>query len=299
MLYDGLSLVYSDQPMFNRGANSAVEYKLDQLPSVQSHLNKIEQLADGYRVESIEYSGLTSSRPSLGVTLMNEHTMMRNNSGDYIYMNPYTFEVRASSLAMNDEQYYVPYVASFFSLHFGGIGGDLGRWIYFIMGLLGAFLFYSGNLLWLEKRRQKQGEQTKANKFMANLTVGVCLGSIFGVVVAILSSKWLYLINISINESYLTCYYIVFFGSLIYSFVRGAAKSAIDLQKALFAACICIPVTSLLLLVIPNEQDWAYRHFSNFSLDIVAFIFAMIFLFGAVKTKHRAYFGERNSIWAL
>ncbi len=245
--------MYSDQPMFNRGANSAVEYKLDQLPSVQSHLNKIEQLADGYRVESIEYSGLTSSRPSLGVTLMNEHTMMRNNSGDYIYMNPYTFEVRASSLAMNDEQYYVPYVASFFSLHFGGIGGDLGRWIYFIMGLLGAFLFYSGNLLWLEKRRQKQGEQTKANKFMANLTVGVCLGSIFGVVVAILSSKWLYLINISINESYLTCYYIVFFGSLIYSFVRGAAKSAIDLQKALFAACICIPVTSLLLL--KNKTD--------------------------------------------
>ena len=299
VLYDGLSLVYGDQPMFNRGADSAVEYKIEQLPSVQSYLNKIEQLADGYRVESIEYSGLTSSRPSLGVTLMNEHTMMRNNSGDYIYMNPYTFEVRASSLAMNDEQYYVPYVASFFSLHFGGIGGDLGRWVYFIMGLLGAFLFYSGNLLWLEKRRQKKGEQTKANKFMANLTVGVCFGSILGVVVAMLSSKWLYLMNISINESYLACYYIIFFASLIYSFVRGAAKSAIDLQKALGVACLCIPVTSLLLLAIPNEQGWAYSHFSNFSLDIVAFIFAMIFLYGAVKTKHRAYFGQRNSIWAL
>ena len=35
------------------------------------------------------------------------------------------------------------------------------RWVYFVFGLSGAFLFYSGNLLWVEKRRRTRSA-TKA-----------------------------------------------------------------------------------------------------------------------------------------
>ncbi|GAC17861.1 PepSY-associated TM helix domain-containing protein [Paraglaciecola arctica] len=299
VFYDGLSLVYADKPMFERSDTPQIEYSIDQLPSISTYLRKVDELTDGYHAQSMAFSGLSSSRPSVGITVINHQEMMRNNTGDFIYMHPYTFDVSFSSIPMNEEQYYVSYVASFFSLHFGGMGGDIGRWVYFVMGLLGAFLFYSGNLLWLEKRRQKQPIQSKSNRFMANLTVGVCLGSMLAVVATLLSSKWLYLINAHINNAYITCYYLVFFAALIYSFFHGAAKSAIYIQKTLFIACLCIPITTLLAIAIPSFGEWTSTNSTNFIVDIVALVFAGIFYFSAFKTKQRAYHGERNSIWAL
>jgi uncharacterized iron-regulated membrane protein len=44
--------------------------------------------------------------------------------------------------------------SAFFALHFGSYGGEPIRWGYFFLGLAGAFLFYSGNLLWIESRRK-------------------------------------------------------------------------------------------------------------------------------------------------
>ncbi len=44
-------------------------------------------------------------------------------------------------------------------------------------GLGGAFLFYSGNLLWIESRRKRrQPQQPRAGVNMARATVGVCIG---------------------------------------------------------------------------------------------------------------------------
>jgi uncharacterized iron-regulated membrane protein len=51
------------------------------------------------------------------------------------------------------------------------------QWLYFLLGLGGAFLFYSGNLLWIESRRKRrQVEQGRAQLVMARATVGICLG---------------------------------------------------------------------------------------------------------------------------
>ena len=38
-------------------------------------------------------------------------------------------------------------VNAFFALHFGSFGGNTVRWLYVLMGLAGAALFYTGNLL--------------------------------------------------------------------------------------------------------------------------------------------------------
>ncbi|MFT2090549.1 PepSY-associated TM helix domain-containing protein [Paraglaciecola sp. 2405UD69-4] len=299
VLYDGLSLVYGDEPTFERVASPAVEYTMDDLPPISSYLDKVDSLVDGYHLESIAFSGLLSSRPSVGITLKNNNEMMRNNTGDFIYLHPYNLNVTYSSIPMSDDEYYVSYVASFFSLHFGGFGGDIGRWLYFIMGLLGAFLFYSGNLIWLEKRRKKEPIQSLSNRFMASLTVGVCLGSMLAVAVTLFSSKWLYFFNADINYSYLGCYYFVFFAAVIYSFLRGAAVSAIHIQYASCLACLFIPLTSVASHLSASFNQWASRDFGSVMVDVVAFVFAGIFYFAAKKTKNRALNGERNSIWAI
>ena len=54
-------------------------------------------------------------------------------------------------------------LAALYALHFADYGGALVRWLYFLLGLGGAFLFYSGNLLWIESRRKRrQQQQTSA-----------------------------------------------------------------------------------------------------------------------------------------
>ncbi|MGX9462456.1 PepSY-associated TM helix domain-containing protein [Shewanella sp. A14] len=299
VLYGGLSLVYGDEPMFERGERPTIEYSIEQLPPISTYLNKVNEMTDGYRVESMAFADLSTANPVVGITIINEHEMMRVSSGDFIYMNPYTLDVGYSSIPLKDNDIYTPLVVSFFSLHFGGYAGDLGRWVYFTLGLLGAFLFYSGNLLWLEKRRKKQPQQSRSSRFMASLTIGMCLGSVLAVVLTMLSSKWLYLDSPQVNNKYLICYYVVFFTALIYSFVRGAAKSAIHLQYFLSIACLLIPITSIISLIVPSLGLWRPVYLSNMIVELVALFFAGAFYYSAVKTKQRVYYGERNSIWAL
>lgn len=297
--YGGLSVGYGDRPLFEQPQKSTVTYSIEQLPTINTYLEKVSELVTGYEVQSMAFSGLNSARPSVGITVINTQEMMRNNTGDFIYMNPYTFDVTYSSIPMSDEDVFTPLITSFFSLHFGGYGGDLGRWLYFIMGLLGAFLFYSGNLLWLEKRRQKQALQTKSNRFMASLTIGVCLGSVLAVATTLLVSKWLYLIDVQTNNHYVICYYVVFFAALIYAFTCGAAKSAINLLSIMSLVCLFIPLTTIVTLVMPSIGLWETKQVASIMVELVAFVFAGAFYYAACKTKNRAYYGERDSIWAL
>ncbi|MGF7151994.1 putative iron-regulated membrane protein [Sphingomonas zeicaulis] len=68
-------------------------------------------------------------------------------------------------------------ITSFFAAHFGIFGGPPVRWSYFFLDLSGAFIFYSGNLLWIESRRKKERkagavEQTRATRILGALTLG-------------------------------------------------------------------------------------------------------------------------------
>jgi len=141
--------------------------------------------------------------------------------------------------------------------------------------------------------------QTKANRFMACLTIGVCLGSILAVVTTLLASKWFYLIDVQVNNHYLTCYYLTFFAALTYTFSRGASRSAIHILYALSIACLFIPLTTLLTIALPSLALWEQEPFPSFIFEFVTLVFAAAFYYGALKTKHRAYYGEPNSIWAL
>jgi len=307
VFYGGLSIVYGDKPLFERGEKAEIIYQVNDLPPIEHYVEKVNQLAPGYHVDQMTFSGLSTQRPSLGITVKNSDEVMRNTSGDFIYMDPFTLAVAFTSIPQDEEDVYTALVASFFSLHFGGYGGNLGRWLYFVMGILGAFLFYSGNLLWLEKRRQKKGQQTRASKVMSSLTIGICLGSIAGVVVTLVASRWLYILNSSINsstatpinDSYLLCYYLIFFTVLSYSFIRGAAKSAIELLYLLSFACLCIPLTSIVAIIFPELGLWSTSHFAGVIIEFIALIFTGVFYLAAKKAKQRAYFGEANSIWAL
>ena len=296
--YGGLGLVYGDKPLFESQPKTEISYQLDNLPVIQEYLEHIKVIAPNHQVQNLEFSQLSTTSPLLSIKLASEGTMKRGVNTDVIFMHPYTFNIEYSSLNKVEEGVFGPLVTSFFALHFGNYAGNYGRWMYFVLGLLGAFLFYSGNLLWLEKRREKQSPQRRSTIVMSSLTIGVCLGSMLGLAMTLVVSKWLYLFSVPINHFYLICYYSLFFAAIGYSFYYGAARAAINLLNSLSAACLLIPITTLLFSFMSNNLTSTFDN-STAIVDVIALLFAVIFFVAARKTKYRAFYGEKNSIWSI
>ncbi|GAB1096997.1 MAG: PepSY-associated TM helix domain-containing protein [Shewanella algae] len=305
-LYGALGqFVYGDKPMFNREAPKGEVRSLSTLPPVTELVARAESFAPGYQALSLTYMGMDTPAPMVRMAMYNEEALMRGPIGDFLYMNPYTLEVGNSTFTPGEEGVWGRMVSVFFGLHFGSYGGYPGRWLYFFLGMSGAMLFYSGNLLWLEKRRSKQRkgepipEQPRRVRILGAATVGICLGSMLGVALAMLLGKWGYAHVENINHLYLWSYYASFLIALAYAFWRGAARAAVTLQALSALVCLAMPLTSILALLAPGLGIWAPETPGTWAVDLTAFGFAAIFAFGALKTFKRATQGPADSIWAM
>lgn len=186
-------------------------------------------------------------------------------------------------------------VNSFFALHFGGYGGEPVRWGYFLLGLGGAFLFYSGNLLWIESRRKKarrgnMPEQTRAARVMGSLTVGIALGCVSGISATVAAARWIAPHVSDLSAAHNLIYYGVFLAVIGWAFWRGAARAAPELLLLCAFATLAIPVTSLFGPTAGFSGGWP--------VDLVAAVGALIFLICAVQVRRRAAQGPADSIWA-
>lgn len=193
-------------------------------------------------------------------------------------------------------------VRSMFSLHFGNYGGDFTRWLYFVFGIAGAFLFYSGNILWIESRikRQKNPEnlppkQRKDVRFIANLTIGTCLGCVLAVVACMAIGRWGSLAKLgldSMNHLLMYSYYLILLLSVVYCFVVGAAKALPQLLMS---------IATILLLLAPMSFIFSMICSTTMSLwwiDLIAIVFAFAFIRFYQQAKARQNSAEAGSIWA-
>ena len=191
-------------------------------------------------------------------------------------------------------------VTSFFALHFGSFGGAPVRWSYFLLGLAGAFLFYSGNLLWIESRRRKERkaamvDQTRATRILGSLTVGVPLGCVAGISLTIAAAKWLPADRADIGAWHGRIYYLVFVAAVAWALIRGAARSGSELLWVAAGATAAIPLTTLLSPIF--AQGWSHPGASQL-VDGVATLGAMGFAVMARAARRRAVAGPRDSVWA-
>ncbi|MXO65900.1 PepSY-associated TM helix domain-containing protein [Altericroceibacterium endophyticum] len=186
-------------------------------------------------------------------------------------------------------------VTSFFALHYGSFGGGPIRWAYFLLGLSGAFIFYTGNLLWVESRRKRERkagavEQTRATRILAALTVGVPLGCIAGIALTLSAAKPLG--HAATTELHSAIYYAVFLMFTAWALVRGAARSGPELSCAAAFALLTIPAASLLA-----TSDWP-GSLSLWLVDGTAVALAVLLVRSAGGAKRRARSGPRDSVWA-
>lgn len=182
------------------------------------------------------------------------------------------------------------------SLHFGSYGHAAVQWLYFILGMAGAFLFYSGNLLWIETRRNRRApNQTRGSVVMAKLTLGICLGCIAGISAAFVATRAFPADSLQRAAGVETAYFGVFFAALAWALMRAPARAANELLLACAALTAAIPIVDV---VVTGTPPW-----SGGSISIGVQVTSVMFAWGywrlARVIRERGRDGDPNSVWSL
>jgi uncharacterized iron-regulated membrane protein len=188
-------------------------------------------------------------------------------------------------------------LALVYGLHYGDYGNLVMRWLYFLLGLGGAFLFYSGNLLWIESRRKRrQKMQGRAQINMARATVGVCLGFCVAVSVAFVASQLFPAVNANADIRW-SCYV-----SWALCALWASRRTPIAAAREL------LWVAAIVTAIIPIAHGmasgwWLWRsavegQSALFVVDVIALALAFSFAALARATTRRAHHGDPNSVWA-
>lgn len=148
-------------------------------------------------------------------------------------------------------------LSSFFSLHFGSFGGDPVRVLYVLLGLSGALLFYTGNLLWIETRSKRlranalgegaQLQRPRHVRVVSALTQGVCLGCAAGLPFTLVLARWLAPLGADANFVHQAAFYAVFVACMAWALWRGTARAAPGLLAFTALCNAALPITALLL----------------------------------------------------
>jgi len=209
--------------------------------------------APGFEPTALDYRDVGTPKAMAHVAGTDDQHFKRSARVGFALMDPATGQVFQSSyLPGQQNSGWAAMLSSFFSLHFGSYGGEPLRVLYAVLGMMGALLFYTGNVLWIETRTKRLREsgaapqQPRHVRWVASLNIGVCLGCVAGLSTAIASSRWLAAGPVSHEVLIHGAYYLVFVACLAYAFARGAAGSTSGLLAVAAAATALIPATSVL-----------------------------------------------------
>jgi uncharacterized iron-regulated membrane protein len=194
--------------------------------------------------------------------------------------------------------------SAFYALHFGSYGGAAVRWGYFLLGLAGAGLFYTGNLLWIESRRKSaraDGEpvlQRRAAFVLGALTVGVSLGCISGISLTIASGKVLAAHVGNLHAWQADIYYATFVACIGWALARGAARASVELLVLAALAAATIPAASIIGWLAPATGLWGSADCASLGVDVAAALGALCFGWLATQARRRVTMGATDSVWS-
>jgi len=149
-------------------------------------------------------------------------------------------------------------LGSLFALHFGSFGGDTVRILYLLLGLSGALLFYTGNLLWIETRtkRARQArngaqdapalERPRHVRVVSALTLGVSLGCAAALPATLALAHWLAPRLGDLNTLHQGVYYALFGACIAWALWRGTDRAAPGLLWFTAACNALVPLAALL-----------------------------------------------------
>lgn len=190
--------------------------------------------------------------------------------------------------------------AALFGLHFGSFGGRTVQWLYFILGLAGAFLFYSGNLLWIESRRKRRHlDQPRRTQVMARATIGVCIGSCLAISGAFAATWIAVRLGVEAGMPQRIACYGLFLAACAYACVRPIARATVELLWATAGLTLLVAVVDLAGNAPAMARDGSPLAWSVLGVDLVGIALGLIFAGFARAYARRARQGDAHSVWAL
>jgi hypothetical protein len=307
-LYDALDYVVYDGRLKSimAASNPFTAIKKDEQPApmlpVNVLLDRVKGASPSFVPVEMRYRNAGLRGASVQVWGYDTRYMTRGKG--FAVISPVTGEIANTDYLPGREGTWTGIVATFFALHFATFGGDVVRVCYFLLGIAGAFLFYSGNLLWIESRRRTERRhggpvnQKTSTRMMSAATVGVCLGAICAISITIVAEKWLggRVANIDVWRN--AIYYCVFLGSVLWSFLRGAAAASVELLWLAAIAAAAIPLTTLTGWTSPALGMQGSASMAALGVDLVALFAALCFVWMARSAARRAEYGPADSVWA-
>jgi len=252
---------------------------------------------------ALQYVQLSGPRAMVRVWGTDERAPSPRYKGGFLALDPYSGRVLSRDFLPGQQSAASMTLASFFALHFATFGGEPVRWMYFLLALAGAWLFYSGNLLWIESRRKQPRKDTPLPtqrqdvRWLAAATVGVCLGSMSGISLSIVAGKLLHGRVADINIWHWLVYYAVFFASIAWAAWRGAARAAPELLGLAALATLSIPLSSALALAWPASGLWVNTSPAALGVDATALLGSLALAWMARASARRALHGPEASVW--
>nr|WP_298796623.1 PepSY-associated TM helix domain-containing protein [uncultured Acetobacter sp.] len=142
--------------------------------------------APGFVPEVLNYMQLGHGKDVVRVFGHDARYPTRGPTGGFVVLNAHTGAVQSGEYMPGHQPAKFAIVTTFFALHFGSFGGAPVRWGYVVLGLAGAFVFYTGNQLWIVSRRRRERQsglvlETRGTKLLAALTSGCTTGCVAGI----------------------------------------------------------------------------------------------------------------------
>ncbi|MDX9844740.1 MAG: PepSY-associated TM helix domain-containing protein [Aquabacterium sp.] len=266
---------------------------------------RAQALSPGFEAHSLQYQNVSGPRAVVRVWGKDAAAVSPRARGGFVALDPYSGRVMNRDYLPGHQDTPNLFVSSFFALHMAAFGGPPVQWLYFLLGLAGAWLFYSGNLLWIETRRRKTPRgshdtpiQRRDTHWMASATVGICLGCMCGISLTIVGAKWLHAHVTDLYAWHQILYYTTFFACIAWAFWRGAAQAAVHLLWLAAALTLAIPLTSLLAWVMPSLGMWTHTSLTALGVDATALAGALGFAWMARATARRVHTGATDSVWS-
>ncbi|MFT4056473.1 MAG: PepSY-associated TM helix domain-containing protein [Novosphingobium sp.] len=258
-------------------------------------VQRLKEQAPGFTPHQIVYGQGGGILPALRVQGTDPRYGQRGPTYGIAGLDPDTAEIVDRNYMPGMQDGWSATTTGLFTLHFGSFGGYPIRWTYFLMGLAGAFLFYTGNLLWIESRRKRERkagavEQTRATRVLAALTVGVPTGCVAGIAVTLAAAK---VAGASATYGiHSAVYYTVFLGCTGWSLLRGGARAGSEMPIFAGIAMLSIPAASML------RGSACYDATELLLIDGVAVLMAFGLAGIARAARRRRCTGLTDSVWS-
>ncbi|GBR06947.1 PepSY domain-containing protein [Asaia siamensis] len=215
-------------------------------------VSRLAHEAPGFKPDTLDYSTHPNGAMMLRVAGHDPAHLMRGPSSGFTTMDPYSGRLIWRDYLPGFQPGGFAALTSFFALHFGSYGGAPIRWAYLVLGFAGAFLFYTGNRLWIAVRRRKEKAtgletDTRGTWFLGRLTAGCCVGCMAGIAMlldtALVRPGWVS------DHHAMTVYQVVF-----WLFVFGAFIPQIK-ERALLAVCGVFYLLLTVLVFLHGGRD--------------------------------------------